>query len=103
MIRTRRALDTGPAEGWWLGQAGAPPPPSGQAPVGAPVAMACKFLDRPGEQLMAYYADGIVRVWGDRDAQNSELALARYAHPFYRANQRTTANSNHNCITVAGI
>ncbi len=34
MIRTRRALDAGPAEGWWIGKAGAPPPPSGHAPAG---------------------------------------------------------------------
>jgi hypothetical protein len=56
--------------------------------LGAAVAMACKFLDRPGEQLLAYYPDGTVRAWGDRNAQDSPQALARYAHPFYRANRR---------------
>jgi hypothetical protein len=56
--------------------------------VGAPVAMASKFLDRPGEQLLAYYPDGTVRVWGDRNAEDSPQALARYAHPYYWSSQR---------------
>lgn len=55
--------------------------------VGGPVAMACKFLDRPGEQLLAYYPDGAVRVWGDRNAEDTDAALARYAHPFYQVNR----------------
>jgi hypothetical protein len=58
--------------------------------IGAPVAMASKFLDRPGEQLLAYYPDGVVRVWADRNAQDSPDALARYARPLYEANQRLT-------------
>ena len=28
------------------------------------------------------------RIWGDRNAEDSSQALARYAHPFYRAGQR---------------
>jgi hypothetical protein len=50
--------------------------------------MACKCLDRPGEQLLAYYPDGTVRIWGDRNAEDSPQALARYAHPFYQSSQR---------------
>jgi hypothetical protein len=56
--------------------------------VGAAVAMACKCIEHPGEQLLAYYPDGTVRIWGDRNAQDSAQALARYAHPFYRDAQR---------------
>lgn len=56
--------------------------------LGAPAAMACKFFDRPGEQLLTYYVDGMVRVWGDRNAEDSPQALARYAHPFYQSGQR---------------
>jgi len=71
--------------------------------VGSEVAMASKFLDHDGEQLLAFHPDGLIRAWGDRNAKDSAQALARYAHPFYTANQRLTANSNHNCIVVAGI
>jgi hypothetical protein len=71
--------------------------------VGSPVAMASKFLDHAGEQLLAFHPDGRIRAWGDRNAQDTPQALERYAHPFYAANQRLTANSNHNCIVVAGI
>lgn len=34
MVRTRRGMDTGPTEGWWIGKSGAPPPPSGHAGAG---------------------------------------------------------------------
>ena len=71
--------------------------------VGSEIAMASKFLDHGGEQLLAFHPDGLIRAWGDRNAKDSPQALARYAHPFYVANQRLTANSNHNCIVVAGI
>jgi hypothetical protein len=70
--------------------------------IGAPAAMASHFLDRPGEQIMAYYADGHVRVWGDRHAQDGDLALARYAHPLYRANQRLTG-VGYNLTALGGI
>ena len=56
--------------------------------VGAPVAMLSKFLDRPGEQILAYHADGTVRAWGDRNAEDRPQATIRFEHPLYRANQR---------------
>jgi len=71
--------------------------------VGSAVAMTSRFLDRAGEQLLAFHPDGLIRAWGDRNAKDTPQALARYAHPFYATNQRLTANSNHNCIVVAGI
>jgi hypothetical protein len=70
--------------------------------VGAPVAMACKFLDRPGEQLLAYYPDGTVRAWGDQNAQDTPRALARYAHPFYRSSQRLFG-VGYNLTVLGGI
>jgi hypothetical protein len=72
------------------------------ADLGAPVAMACKFLDRPGEQLLAYYAGGTIRVWGDRNARDSPQALARYAHPFYRANRRLLG-VGYNLTVLGGL
>jgi hypothetical protein len=71
--------------------------------VGNSVAMASKFVTHPGEQLLTFHPDGLIRVWGDRNAEDTPQALARYAHPLYAINQRTTANSNHNCIVVAGL
>lgn len=56
--------------------------------VGAPVAMLSKLLDRPGEQILAYHADGTVRIWGDRNAEDRPEAVDRFQHPLYRANQR---------------
>jgi hypothetical protein len=64
--------------------------------------MACKFLDRHGEQLLAYYADGTVRVWGDRNAEDSPQALARYAHPFYPSGQRLFG-VGYNLAVLGGV
>jgi len=70
--------------------------------VGGPVAMASKFLDRPGEQVLTFHPDGTVRIWADRDAHDSEAALARYRHPFYEANQRLTA-VGYNLVNLGGL
>jgi len=70
--------------------------------LGAAVAMACKFLDLPGEQMLAYHADGTIRVWGDRNAADCPAALERYAHPFYRANQRVFA-VGYNLNVLGGL
>ena len=60
------------------------------------VAAASKLLNLPGEQLLTYTKDGVVRIWSADGAQDSARALKRYAHPFYRANQRlSAAASNH--------
>lgn len=50
-----------------------------------------KLLDHPGEQLVTYADDGTVRVWGDRNAVDSEQARERYDHPYYRKSQRLSA------------
>jgi hypothetical protein len=70
--------------------------------VGGPVAMLSKFMDHPGEQLLAYYPDGILRIWGDREAEDSSQALARYAHPLYAANQRLTG-VGYNLVNLGGL
>jgi hypothetical protein len=70
--------------------------------VGGPVAMASRFFNHPGEQLLAYYPDGTVRVWCDRNAEDGPEALARYAHPFYHANHRLTS-SGSNLGVLAGL
>jgi hypothetical protein len=70
--------------------------------IGGPTAMASKFLDRPGEQLLAYYPDGMLRVWADRNAQDSPEALARYARPLYGANQRLTG-VGYNLSNLGGM
>jgi hypothetical protein len=70
--------------------------------LGAPVAMACKFLDRPGEQLLAYYPDGAVRIWGDPNAVDTPQALARYAHPFYQSCPRLFG-VGYNLTVLGGV
>lgn len=50
-----------------------------------------KLLDRPGEQVVSHTADGVVRVWGDRDASDSARARERYARPYYRKARRLSA------------
>jgi hypothetical protein len=54
--------------------------------TGGPVALARKIMDHPGEQMLSYHPDGTVRVWVDRNAEDTPLARRRYQHPFYRAN-----------------
>jgi hypothetical protein len=55
------------------------------------VAMLSKFIPHPGEQILAHYPDGKIRIWADRNAHDSPVAMKRYANPFYAANQRLTA------------
>ena len=70
--------------------------------IGAPTAMASKFLALPGEQILAYYPDGTLRIWADRNARDTEKALARYARPFYAANQRLTG-VGYNLSNLGGL
>ncbi len=70
--------------------------------VGGHVAMASKFMDLPGEQVVCYDADGTLRIWADANAKDTVAAKARYAHPFYQTNQRLTA-SGYNLVNLGGI
>lgn len=70
--------------------------------VGGAICLASKFLDHPGEQLLSYHEDGLLHIWADRNAEDSPAALARYAHPFYRTNQRLTL-SGANLANLGGL
>ena len=69
---------------------------------GAYLAMASKFMDLPGEQILCYHADGTIRIWADKNAEDRPRAKARYAHPFYKINQRMTGNG-YNTPTLGGL
>ncbi|MCJ7736525.1 MAG: polysaccharide lyase 11 [Anaerolineae bacterium] len=70
--------------------------------IHAQVALASKFCDHPGEQMLAYYPDGTIRLWADRNAEDSPLALTRYSNPLYQANQRVFANG-YNWTVLGGL
>lgn len=59
--------------------------------IGTPVAMAGKYLDHPGEQMLAYDPSGILTMWADAHATDTEVARQRYAHPFYRHNIKASS------------
>lgn len=58
------------------------------------VEMVSKFLDLPGEQILVYYPDGTIKVFGDRNAKDSPRALKRYSSPFYQKNMKLVGQSN---------
>jgi hypothetical protein len=70
--------------------------------VGGHVAMASKFMNAPGEQILCYHPDGTIRIWADRNARGNAEARARYVHPFYRANRKLTA-TGYNIVNLGGI
>ena len=70
--------------------------------VGGAVAIAAKLLDAPGEQLLSYHEDGGVRIWADRNAEDSAVASERYVSPLYRANRKLTG-SGYNLNALAGL
>jgi len=70
--------------------------------IGGLAAMASKFTSRPGEQILSYSKDGKIRVWADRNAIDSERAKKRYAHPFYKINQKQTGNG-YNLFSLGGL
>ncbi len=72
------------------------------AQTGGQVAMASKLIDYPGEQLLIYYPEGIVRIWGDKNAVDCTEAKARYEHPFYKLGNRLSA-SGSNLGIIAGL
>ena len=55
--------------------------------VSGSVALASKFMSRPGEQMLAYHPDGTIRMWGDVNAEDAPVALERFSHPMYKANR----------------
>ncbi len=65
-------------------------------------AMASKFTSLPGEQILSYSKDGIVRIWADKNAADNKQAKARYENPFYKINQKQTGNG-YNLFNLGGI
>jgi hypothetical protein len=61
-----------------------------------------KLLDHPGEHIPSHTPDGIVRIWGDRNAEDSPEAKARFEHPYYDKAQRLSA-VGYNWELVAGL
>jgi len=70
--------------------------------IGGHSAIASKFTDLPGEQILSYSKDGKVRIWADRNAKDTAEAKKRYSHPFYKINQLQTGNG-YNLFTLGGI
>ena len=66
------------------------------------VAMASKFMDHPGEQILVYYPDGTIRIYADKNAKDTEEGLKRYNHPFYKINQKLTG-TGYNLVNLGGI
>jgi hypothetical protein len=66
------------------------------------LAMACKFLDKPGEQVLMWTEDGTVRAYVYTRAEDTDEAVARYTNPLYDANRRLTS-SGSNIMALAGI
>lgn len=66
--------------------------------VGGTVAMASRFMDLPGEQLLCFYPDGTLRVWADANACDTAEAEARYRDPFYGSSQRLTGVGYNLCL-----
>ena len=70
--------------------------------IGGLSAMACKFANLPGEQILSYSHDGWLKIWVDTNARDNAKALARYANPFYKRNRIQTGNG-YNLFTLGGI
>jgi len=70
--------------------------------LGTAVALACKFINHPGEQLLAYYPDGKLVIYADENATDSRLSQKRYAHPFYQSSCRLSA-TGYNLVLLGGI
>ncbi len=71
--------------------------------IGGLAAMACKFIDHPGEQILSYsHETGTVCIWADRNADDNEIAKERYRNPFYYVNKRLTA-CGYNLFNLGGL
>ena len=70
--------------------------------IGGAAALASKFFDYPGEQILSYSEAGILRVWVDRNAKDCPAAIERYENRFYKTNQKLTA-SGSNLNVLAGL
>lgn len=70
--------------------------------IGGLSAMASKFTDMPGEQILSYSKNGIIKIWADKNAKDNKRAKERYENPFYKVNQKQTGNG-YNLFILGGI
>ncbi|WP_236977181.1 hypothetical protein [Membranihabitans maritimus] len=66
------------------------------------VAMASKFMDLPGEQILCYYPNGDVKIWADKKAFDTPVARKRYRNPYYHSCQKLTA-VGYNLSNLGGL
>ncbi len=59
-------------------------------------------MNLPGEQILYYYPDGTIKIWADRNAKDSKIALKRYRSPYYMLAQKLTA-SGANKVNLGGL
>lgn len=64
--------------------------------------LAGRFLPSPGEHVLTVDAQGVLRAYRDVAAEDTDPALARYRHPFYRANRRLTG-CGYNRRNIGGV
>jgi hypothetical protein len=60
------------------------------------------FTGKPGEQILSYHPDGKLRIWHDRNANDTPEALDRYRSRAYRANQKMSG-VGYNLFNLGGI
>lgn len=70
--------------------------------IGGLSAMASKFTDLPGEQILSYSHNGWLKIWADENAHDNKNASERYSNAFYKINQKQTGNG-YNLFTLGGI
>ena len=69
--------------------------------LGGKIVQIGKWNDFKGEQVMTYYEDeGVVRIWGDLEAEDSEVFLARYQTNLKSFMRKMTGNGYNFLPTV---
>ncbi len=56
-----------------------------------------KLLDLPGEQIVTWSQDGVVRLYACPEAEDSPDACRRYSHPYYAACMRLWGVGYNRC------
>lgn len=70
--------------------------------VAGQAVLACRLFGQPGERIVCFEREGLVTAWGDADAEDTPVARARYANPFYAANARL-AGVGYNWMNLGGL
>lgn len=66
------------------------------------LAMASKFMPLPGEQILCYYPDGTIKIWANKNARDSKIAIKRYTSRNYLLAQKLTA-TGYNLVNLGGL